>query len=39
MLQGLGRACRTDSIPDPRAFLPAWVHPRGSAPVPDRNAA
>jgi cysteine synthase A len=39
MLQGLGRACRTDSIPDPRAFLPSWVHPRGSAPVPDRNAA
>jgi cysteine synthase A len=39
MLQGLGRACHTDNVPDPRAFLPSWVHPRRPAPIPARDAA
>jgi cysteine synthase A len=39
MLQALGRACRTAGVPDPRAFLPSWVHPRRSATAPARDAA
>jgi cysteine synthase len=39
LLKEHGREVYTASIPDPDAFLPAWVHPRGRAPSPDSKAA
>jgi cysteine synthase A len=29
LLVDLGREVHPDRVPDPRAFLPAWLHPRG----------
>jgi cysteine synthase len=39
LLKEHGREVHTASVPDPHAFLPAWVHPRGRAPSPDSKAA